>query len=462
MNGSDSSLQPTPPFSINILWPTSADGDANSGLLPSRKASPRSPPPPPPPLESYLPGVYRDESLPQLSTPSLTAAYLVTELGLGRLDGFSHHWFWLLGSPALPRPLHDCVHRGRTICVTERMDRHLGLGLGSDGGRGGGGGKRDLLYLKPLPRFLLDTRFWEQVLACECKRDDTVVVMSGRRSWISRRSGSNSNGSAQSSPPGSLRSQSQMQPHPQSQSQQQREQQRQQRAQSEKTVTSSASAASTSSSASSTCEKRHLWDCALGFLYSYAALVAHESDFRIAQEHGLLPAEVTWHSWRLLTRQVVTSPDVVAHRFHQRFLYGEMMLHRLREISQLKRGGLVPVLIGRLDRFARFFQGNVRWLASLMAYIAIVLSSLQAGLTTDRLAASSAFQSFASGFTMFSLIAPLSILLAFGGYFGLSLVYHVGVHLVTSHLYVGTARQAMIVDGVNAFQHHWGDSKSEV
>lgn len=436
MNGSCSSLQPTPPFSINILWPAGADSATGS------PASPKVPPPPPPPLESYLPGVYRDESLPQLSTPSLTAAYLVTELGLGRLDGFNHHWFWLLGSPALPRPLHDCAHRGRTICVTERMDRHLGLGLGSDGGRGTGSGKRDLLYLKPLPRFLLDTRFWEQVLACECKREDVVVVMTGRRSWGSKGGSGNS---TQSSLRGSLRFQPQPQP----------------RTQTQKTVTSSSSAAS-SSSTSSTCDKRHLWDCALGFLYSYAALVAHESDFRIAQEHGLLPAEVTWHSWRVLTRQVITSPDVVAHRFHQRFLYGEMMLHRLREISQLKRGGLVPVLIGRLDRFARFFQGNVRWLASLVAYIAIVLSALQTGLTTDGLAASAAFQSFASGFTMFALIAPLSILLGFGGYFGLSLVYHVGVHLVTSHIFVGTARQAMIVDGVNAFQHHWGDSKSEV
>lgn len=438
MNGSCSSLQPTPPFTINILWPTGADGSSGGSPV-SHKTSP----PPPPPLESYLPGVYRDEGLPQLSTPSLTASYLVTELGLGRLDGFNHHWFWLLGQPALPRPLHDCSHRGRTICVTERMDRHLGLGLGSEGGRGGGGGKRDLLYLKPLPRFLLDTRFWEQVLACECKREDIVVVMTGRRSWGSKRSGNNS--SAQSSPRGSLR----FQPQPQT------------RTQTQKTMKSSASAASTSSTAS-TCEKRHLWDCALGFLYSYAALVAHESDFRIAQEHGLLPAEVTWTSWRALTRQVIISPDVVAHRFHQRFLYGEMMLHRLREISQLKRGGLVPVLIGRLDRFARFFQGNVRWLASLVAYIAIVLSALQTGLTTDVLAASSAFQAFSSGFTMFALTAPLSILLGFGFYFGLSLVYHVGVHLVTSHLFVGTARQAMIVDGVNAFQHHWGDSKSEV
>ncbi|CAK7233336.1 hypothetical protein SCUCBS95973_008560 [Sporothrix curviconia] len=466
MTVSCNSFQPTLPFSINILWPTSdGDGDGDAAGSPS---SPRQKPPPsPPPLESYLPGVYRDEGVPQLSTPSLTAGYLVTELGLGRLDGFNHHWFWLLGSPALPRPLHDSAHRGRTICVTERMDRHLGLGLGSDGGRGGGGGRIELLYIKPLPRFLLDTRFWEQVLSCECKRDDTAVVTSGRK-FLGRAStwrtvtgrtstwstvkrggggGSGSGGNSSNINDGIKTSKTQ-----------------------EKTLAGASSTSSSTvpshsssrwSSASSTCDKRHLWDCALGFLYSYAAIVAHESDFRIAHAHGLLPPEVTWSQWRTLTRQVITSPDVVAHRFHQRFLYGEMMLHRLREISQLKRGGLVPVLIGRLDRFARFFQGNVRWLASLVAYIAIVLSALQTGLTTDGLAASGAFQSFASGFTMFALIAPLSILLAFAAYFGMSLLYHVTVHLVTNHLFIGVDGQP-ILEGVDSFQHHWGDSKSEV
>ncbi|CAK7227337.1 hypothetical protein SEUCBS140593_006542 [Sporothrix eucalyptigena] len=465
MTASCNSFQPTPPFSINILWPTGDSGTAGQD-----SPRPPMPTPPPPPLESYLPGVYRDESLPQLSTPSLTASYLVTELGLGRLDGFNHHWFWLLGSPALPRPLHDSAHRGRTICVTERMDRHLGLGLGSDGGRGGGGGRIDLLYLKPLPRFLLDTRFWEQVLSCECKREDSTIVFVGGKllgrtsTRVTKRASGNNSSSAQSSPMGSLRSQKQAKTEAQAQGQQ-AESSTQEKPLPTSSSTESSTVASHHSSrwstSSSTCDKRHLWDCALGFLYSYAAIVAHESDFRIAQAHGLLPAEVTWSQWRTLTRQIITSPDVMAHRFHQRFLYGEMMLHRLREISQLKRGGLVPVLIGRLDRFARFFQSNVRWLASLVAYIAIVLSALQTGLTTDGLAASGAFQSFASGFTMFALIAPLSILLGFAGYFGLSLLYHVAVHLVTSHLFIGADGQP-ILEGVNSFQHHWEDSKSEV
>ncbi|EPE07184.1 hypothetical protein F503_07835 [Ophiostoma piceae UAMH 11346] len=374
------------PFSTNILWP---------------------PDQPPPPLESLLPGVFREESLPRLSTPSLaSSAYLAAELGLGRLDGYDQHWFWLLGSPALPKPLHDCVHRGRTICITERMDRHLGLGLGGGGSRSGGS-KKDLLYLKPLPRFLLDTRFWAQVLSCDCLRPTDPANEKEREIPA----GTNT---------GSMHS---------------------------------------NSSTRTMCDKRHLWDCALGFLYSYAALVAHESDFRTAQEYGLLPPEVTWSSWRLFSKEVATSPDVASRRFHKRFLYGELRLNRLREISQLKRGGLLPVLVGRLDRFARFFQQNVRWLASLVAYIAIVLSALQTGLTTDTLAASSAFQTFSSGFTLFALISPLSILFAFGLYFGLSIVYHVAVHLITNRFMVGAEGKAILA-GADVF-HHW-DSKSDV
>ncbi len=416
----NNSFHPVPPFSVNILWPA---GDGHQRL-------------PPPLLDSLLPGVYRDEgdrehpTVPHLSTPSLTSsAYLTSELRLGRLDGFSHHRFWLLGAPALPQPLHDCAHRGRTICVTERMDRHLALGLAST--NRGGGFKHDLLYLKPLPRLLLDTRFWSEVLSCECRREDgsdadkSAAGVGGRLLQIAQATKPGSTPSLSSSPPAS----------------------------------SSLRSHGSGTSSRSVCDKQHLWDCALGFLFSYIALVANESDFRIAQEHGLLPAEVSWAGWRILARQVAQSPDIVARRFHQRFLYGELRLHRLRELSQLKRGSLLPVLVGRLDRSARFFQNNVRWLASLVAYIAIVLTALQTGLTTDGLSTNGIFQKFALVFTVFSLIAPLCILLGFGLYFGTSLLYHIAVHLITSHLLVGGDGQG-ILDGIDAL-HHW-DAKSEV
>ncbi|EFX04481.1 hypothetical protein CMQ_1409 [Grosmannia clavigera kw1407] len=357
---SSDSFHSEPPFSVDVLHP--ADGSAR------------------PPLESLLPGVYREAGQSVLTVPALTAAYLTAELDLGRLDDYSHHWFWLLDSPALPRPLHDCRHKSRVICLTERLDRHLGLGLSAGGG---GSAKQTLLFVKPLPRLLLDVRFWQML---SCNRGD-------------------------------------------------------------------------SSHTHAHCPKHHLWECALGFLYSYAALVPCESDFRLAQHHGLLPAEVAWTGWRVLVGQVATCADVRGRRFHQRFRYGELWLHRLREMAQLRRGGLLPVLVGRLDRIGRFFQDNVRSLASLVAYMAVVLSALQTGLTTVRLADSAAFQSLAAGFTVFALVGPLAVVLGCALYFGASLLYHVAVHFVTGHLRAAdggtTSREDLAAYG------HW-DEKSEV
>ncbi len=107
---------------------------------------------PPPPLSALLPASYRSGHN-QLEPTSLSLSYLSAELGLNELEDFNH-WFWLLSSPCLPRPLHDAAFLGREICITESLDRHLGLGRTSH------------LYLKPVPRVLLDPRFWRDYLPC--------------------------------------------------------------------------------------------------------------------------------------------------------------------------------------------------------------------------------------------------------------------------------------------------------
>ena len=295
------------------------------------------------PLEALLPASYRKGHL-ELEVSSLSLEYLSQELGLQRLEGFNQ-WFWLLSSPCLPRPLHDCAFLRREICITESMDRHLGLG------------RTNKLYLKPVPRILLDPRFWTDFLPCDdgCHATPELEAMSGPKA--------------------------------------------------------------------KKCAKRQIFECALGFLFSYAALVSHESDFRLAKARNLLPPEIPWSAWRMLTQQVINYPDL--HEvIHKRFLYGELRLHRLKEMAQLRRGGLVQVLVGRLDLFARFFQTNAPWLASFVAWIVVVLTALQVGLETNTLEANDAFQSFSHGFTVFSLIAPVVVIVGFGIYFGMDLTYY--------------------------------------
>ncbi|KAK0639096.1 hypothetical protein B0T16DRAFT_394887 [Cercophora newfieldiana] len=46
--------------------------------------------------------------------------------------------------------------------------------------------------------------------------------------------------------------------------------------------------------------RRHLRECAIGFLLSYVALITYESDFRLAAEKGLTPRQLSWSRWRSL------------------------------------------------------------------------------------------------------------------------------------------------------------------
>jgi hypothetical protein len=81
--------------------------------------------------------------------------------------------------------------------------------------------------------------------------------------------------------------------------------------------------------------------CALGFLFSYAALITHESDSNIAQEKRLLPKEVTWTAWITFMKDFDT--ENIYDKIDDRFKYGELRLSRLNKIYRLMR---CPLLLG--------------------------------------------------------------------------------------------------------------------
>ena len=76
--------------------------------------------------------------------------YVESEFDTDRLDKI-YRWLWLAGRSMTARPLHNQVMLGRKIVITEQVDLHL-LWL------------RDLIYIKPLPEFVLDPTFWEDHL----------------------------------------------------------------------------------------------------------------------------------------------------------------------------------------------------------------------------------------------------------------------------------------------------------
>ncbi|KAH8164619.1 hypothetical protein CIB48_g3611 [Xylaria polymorpha] len=124
--------------------------------------------------------------------------------------------------------------------------------------------------------------------------------------------------------------------------------------------------------------------CARGFLYSYTALIAYPSDFRLAQEKGLLPSSLTWDGWKCVVKEVLQNHDMAL--VNPRYWYGELRLGRINKVYRLK--GFVfrgYSKVGGHTVYADLIADNFAVLASLLGYVVIVLTSLQVGLGVDEL-----------------------------------------------------------------------------
>ncbi|KAK1489394.1 hypothetical protein CCUS01_03441 [Colletotrichum cuscutae] len=135
------------------------------------------------------------------------------------------------------------------------------------------------------------------------------------------------------------------------------------------------------------CDRQRLWRCALGFLFSYAALICHESDFFLAKDNRLIPKEVEWDDWREFATELST--QTIYGRIDERFYYGELRLSRLNKLQYLASfSSYMPPW----NRYGDFFHDQFAWLASTTVYIAMVLTAMQVGLATTHLADNTAFQ----------------------------------------------------------------------
>ncbi|KAK1522368.1 uncharacterized protein CCOS01_10080 [Colletotrichum costaricense] len=119
-------------------------------------------------------------------------------------------------------------------------------------------------------------------------------------------------------------------------------------------------------------EAQRLWRCALGFLFSYAALICHESDFFLAKDNRLIPKEVEWDDWREFATELST--QTIYGRIDERFYYGELRLSRLNKLQYLASfSSYMPPW----NRYGDFFHDQFAWLASTTVYIAVVLTAMQ-------------------------------------------------------------------------------------
>lgn len=287
-----------PPFSVRVL--DSAKSDDNTSTLPQLLGSEnRNRPTTPIPL---LPASYRTRKNDITIARLDDLDFLKSELSVDRLNEI-HEWLMIVGRPMPPRALHLQRMKLREICPTEQMDLHLAWSP-----------KR--IYVKPIPRFLLDTGFWEAYL----------------------------------------------------------------------------------------CGNPRLYECAMGFLVSYTALIQHESDFWIAKDAHLLPKEVAWPQWVFLVRQLLDCRNL--DNINKRYNYGELRLGRLNMIYRFRKGRYRGYL-SSCTTYGDFFRDNINSLITLFAYTTIVLSAMQVGLGTSYSQDSRAFNRASYGFAIFSIIAPL-------------------------------------------------------
>jgi hypothetical protein len=270
--------------------------------------------------------------------------FLSSELSLGRLEVLHRH-LWFAGAKRPPKPLHYQIQIGREIIITEQMDLHL---LWANDGR---------IFIKPLPRFLLDPQFWSRSLSCLAFcRCNTSVTETDENNSKGRQFKPLAN------PP------------------------------------------------SQECLRRRLRKCALGFLYTYACLISYESDFYIATNQHLLPhrtdgSSPDWEDWKNLVGEILACQN--EENVHPRFYRAELRLSRLDTIHRFTQfPPFEPYLRGRRN-YGSLFRDNLTWLATATVFIALVLTAMQVGLATDQLKDNKSFMATSYGFTIFAILGPL-------------------------------------------------------
>ena len=161
---------------------------------------------------------------------------------------------------------------------------------------------------------------------------------------------------------------------------------------------------------------------AKGFLLSYLWLIRHKSDFVIAQRENVVNNDLTWEQWTTFSKVIFphiasTNPaSALLDGISPRYLYGELRLGRVNLIYRLclNTRSFKTFIRGYFygyHTYSSFIEKNFAWVLTVIVYITIVLTAMQVGLGTTELQTSKLFNRASYGFTVFSIMAPLGILL---------------------------------------------------
>ncbi|KAE8446801.1 hypothetical protein EG329_011578 [Mollisiaceae sp. DMI_Dod_QoI] len=162
------------------------------------------------------------------------------------------------------------------------------------------------------------------------------------------------------------------------------------------------------------CKTKQLYEAACSFLLSYAWLVRHESDLRIAHEKGLLPDNINWSTWTEFIGDFLEHIDLQSlNSVSPRFQYGELRLSRLNKIYRLTRFNWRDIIRGYMAAstwYQDFFARNFAWLLAIFAVMSVALSAMQVVVGLAR--GGQAFANASYGFSVASLVVAAGTVLA--------------------------------------------------
>jgi hypothetical protein len=180
------------------------------------------------------------------------------------------------------------------------------------------------------------------------------------------------------------------------------------------------------------CKTKQLYEAACGFLLSYAWLVGHESDLRIAREKGLLPDFIHWATWTEFMSEFLEHIDLQSLcGVSPRYQYGELRLSRLNKIYCVTRFTWRDFVRGYMTTstwYQDFFARNFAWLLAVFAVMSVALSAMQVVLVTAK--AGRAFENASYGFAIASLFLAAGTASAVLLIWAVLFVYH----LVSAHM----------------------------
>ncbi|PSK37428.1 hypothetical protein B9Z65_2170 [Elsinoe australis] len=147
-----------------------------------------------------------------------------------------------------------------------------------------------------------------------------------------------------------------------------------------------------------------------GLLYSYAALLTHSYDFRLAQEKKLVTPDITWAEWQDIIKEFMEFypyPGIFQY-ISPRYFYGELRLYRLDMIYRYMMGDILhgySILTKKVwaDYFSETAVGAIVYF-----YVSIALTAMQVGLATDNLKSNQAFETASYGLTVAAILGPLT------------------------------------------------------